>query len=104
MRPSPKDPTVLESELLPLDRRTWIGLTAAAIAGGVARAGEPGASRETPSAAEPPGQRGMPTRFQVACMTLPYSQVLARAGPQRHQGGRVPVRRVGHDASGRERN
>ena len=40
------------------------------------------------------------TNFQIACMTLPYSALPAGAGADGHQGGRLHVRRLGHDAPG----
>ena len=43
-------------------------------------AGSPGRPA-TPG--EPPGERGKPTRFQIACMTLPYSRFPLAAGPDR---------------------
>ena len=49
------------------------------------------------------GQEKKPTRFQIACMTLAVLAVPARAGPDRHQGGRLPVRRLGHHAPGSRR-
>jgi sugar phosphate isomerase/epimerase len=61
------------SELPALNRRTWLGIAGAGIAGGLARAAGPGAGT-APAGDEPPDRRGTPTRFQVACMTLPYSQ------------------------------
>jgi len=61
------------SELVALNRRTWLGITGAGIAGGLARAAGPGAGA-APAGDEPPARRGTPTRFQVASMTLPYSQ------------------------------
>ena len=63
------------SEPLALNRRTWLAITGAGIAGGLARAVEPVAcAGVAPAGDEPPVQRGTPTRFQIACMTLPYSQ------------------------------
>ena len=51
------------------DRRAWLKATAAGFAGLVTAAGRATAAVE-----------GEPTRFQIACMTLPYSRVpLARA-------------------------
>jgi sugar phosphate isomerase/epimerase len=57
-----------------LNRRAWLGGWAAglaALSAGVS--GRPAAGR-TPSAEGPSSGRGKPTRFQVACMTLPYSR------------------------------
>src|SRR5262245_57133818 len=50
---------------LPIDRRSFLRVTGA----GVLAAGELSAA-EQPN----PGEKGKPTRFQIACMTLPYSQ------------------------------
>ncbi len=61
------------SNLAALNRRAWLAITCAGTAGGLARAAGLGASG-VPDGVEPPTRRGMPTRFQVACMTLPYSQ------------------------------
>ena len=58
----------------PLTRRSLLGLGAAAI-GGLALANQLRAQEKT---AEKP--QGQPTQFQIACMTLPYSQYpLSRA-------------------------
>jgi sugar phosphate isomerase/epimerase len=49
-----------------VDRRTWLGVAASGLAAwtaGEARAQQTGSS-----------PRGKPTRFQIACMTLPYSR------------------------------
>ena len=61
------------SGLVALNRRTWLGIMGAGVAGGLARAGGPGPGA-APAGDEPPARRGTPTRFQVACMTLSYSQ------------------------------
>lgn len=58
-----------------LRRRTFVGVAAAGIAGlllskpRLAAAGQGTAKRTEPAA-----KRGAPTKFQIACMTLPYSQ------------------------------
>jgi sugar phosphate isomerase/epimerase len=58
-----------------LTRRTWLGITASAIAGTVSGEVIPGqASGIEPSGQEPAANRGKATRFQIACMTLPYSR------------------------------
>ncbi len=59
-----------------LNRRSWLGSTAAAA--GLAGLGTAFARSElnepTLSPIEPPTEQTRPTRFQIACMTLPYSQ------------------------------
>ena len=42
-----------------------------------------------------------PTKFQIACMTLPYSRFPLDRALEGHQGGRLQVRRLGHDPQGR---
>ena len=61
------------SELVALNRRTWLGISGRRDR---RRAGSSGWTRRgaAPAGDEPPARRGTPTRFQVACMTLPYSQ------------------------------
>lgn len=49
-----------------LNRRAWLGITSACFTGSVLRAAPTGVSAE--------GDRGKPTTFQIACMTLPYSR------------------------------
>jgi sugar phosphate isomerase/epimerase len=58
-----------------MDRRTWLGMSAAALAGlaGVGTALEAEASGPRAATRQPTG-RGKPTQFQIACMTLPYSR------------------------------
>jgi sugar phosphate isomerase/epimerase len=51
-----------------LDRRTWLRTTAAGFAGIAAGAGRSNA--EDPESKK----RGLPTKFQIACMTLPYAR------------------------------
>jgi sugar phosphate isomerase/epimerase len=51
-----------------LDRRSWLGLAAAGITGIATRAVAQGTT------ARPGPARGEPTRFQIACMTLPYGR------------------------------
>ncbi len=59
-----------------LHRRGWLGLAAAGLAGMSCGAFGP----RQATAKEPTSARGKPTRFQIACMTLPYSRFpLARA-------------------------
>jgi sugar phosphate isomerase/epimerase len=48
----------------PLNRRTWLGIAGAGIVGSLAPAAED----------EPTARAETPTRFQIACMTLPYSR------------------------------
>ena len=67
------------SELAGLSRRTWLGIAGAGVTAGLARAAEPAAGSSSRFDSEPPGdapqaREGTPTRFQIACMTLPYSQ------------------------------
>lgn len=50
----------------PLPRRTFLQVAAAGLAAGT--------TAVQPAAAQTPAQPGPPTRFQIACMTLPYSQ------------------------------
>src|SRR5687767_6624660 len=57
-----------------LDRRTWLGVVASGLAAWTA--GEAGAQQAGSESGGkvPPAGRGAPTRFQIACMTLPYSR------------------------------
>ena len=41
-------------------------------------------------------QSPAPTRFQLACMTLPYCGLPAGAGTHRNQERRLQLRRLGH--------
>ncbi|HKI34487.1 MAG TPA: sugar phosphate isomerase/epimerase [Gemmataceae bacterium] len=50
------------------DRRTFLHCTTAGLAGLALSGRAPAADKE------PPADKGKPTRFQVACMTLPYAQ------------------------------
>lgn len=100
----PLDPSTDQDSL---SRRTWLRVAATGAAVSTLRAA---GARETGS--EPKPVRGKPTRFQIACMTLPYARFsLQRAltGIQgagyRHvawgttheeDGGKVPV--LAHDA------
>ena len=52
-----------------LDRRAWLRVAVAGVATGMARVAE---AQEAKS--EPRSARGKPTRFQIACMTLPYAR------------------------------
>jgi sugar phosphate isomerase/epimerase len=52
-----------------LDRRTWLRIAAAGLAAGTARV-----ARAQEAGSGPPADRGRPTRFQIACMTLPYAR------------------------------
>ncbi len=64
-----------------LPRRTWLAKTATALTGlAVLPSVSCHGSGPSSSAGEPARDRGKPTRFQIACMTLPYSRFpLARA-------------------------
>src|SRR5438270_10820003 len=88
----------------PLDRRAWLRLAAAGIAVGTSA---------RLAGAAPTADLGKPTRFQIACMTLPYSRFpLDRAlsgikaagyryvawGTTHHEGAR-PVPVIAGDAS-----
>jgi sugar phosphate isomerase/epimerase len=60
-------PTITDESL---HRRAWLGITAAGLAGMACGAAGP----RQESAKPPTSIRGKPTRFQIACMTLPYSR------------------------------
>jgi sugar phosphate isomerase/epimerase len=64
-----------------VDRRLFLQLGAAGCVGlGMSGPGAVAAPRDKPDEKEKPADRGKPTRFQVACMTLPYAAFpLARA-------------------------
>jgi sugar phosphate isomerase/epimerase len=55
-----------------LDRRSFVGLGAAALSGLALSHSLRADSAREPKASQP--QRGKPTKFQIACMTLPYAQ------------------------------
>jgi sugar phosphate isomerase/epimerase len=55
-----------------LDRRTLLRAVAAGLAGLAVGGGAEGAAE--PSKQTEPVSKGKPTRFQIACMTLPYAQ------------------------------
>jgi sugar phosphate isomerase/epimerase len=58
-----------------LNRRAWLGTTARALAGISCGAAVPRrAFGLDPSVEAQAADRGKPTRFQIACMTLPYSR------------------------------
>jgi sugar phosphate isomerase/epimerase len=58
-----------------LNRRAWLGTTARALAGITCGAAVPRrAFGLDPSVEAQAADRGKPTRFQIACMTLPYSR------------------------------
>jgi sugar phosphate isomerase/epimerase len=57
-----------------LDRRAWLWLSAAGMMGLACRAAYAAEARSSLSAGGSGSQPGKPTRFQIACMTLPYSQ------------------------------
>src|SRR4051794_256156 len=91
----------------PLDRRTWLRVAVAGVAAGTGRAA---GGQEAGS--EPRADRGRPTRFQIACMTLPYARFplqraltgirgagyryVAWGTTHEEDGGKVPV--LAHDA------
>ncbi len=52
-----------------LNRRDWLAISALGLAGTTSRAASP-----KPVGQPPAANRGEPTRFQIACMTLPYSR------------------------------
>jgi sugar phosphate isomerase/epimerase len=52
-----------------LNRRDWLAITAMGLAGTNSRAAVP-----KPAGQPPTANRGEPTRFQIACMTLPYAR------------------------------
>ena len=52
-----------------LNRRDWLAITGLGLAGTNSRAADP-----KPAGQPGVGNRGGPTRFQIACMTLPYSR------------------------------
>src|SRR5947199_1906658 len=54
------------------DRRLFLQFGACGLAG-LGAAGLTNAASQKPSGKDRPADRGEPTRFQVACMTLPYS-------------------------------
>jgi sugar phosphate isomerase/epimerase len=58
----------------PLDRRLFLQ-TSASLAGlGTARLGAPAVANEKPTEKVKPADKKHPTKFQIACMTLPYSR------------------------------
>ena len=58
-----------------LNRRAWLGITASGLAGIACGAAVPRqAPGLGPSGKEQAANRGQATRFQIACMTLPYSR------------------------------
>jgi sugar phosphate isomerase/epimerase len=57
-----------------LNRRVWMGMSALGLAGMSAGATGRQAAGTKPSGEAPSSDRGKPTRFQIACMTLPYSR------------------------------
>ena len=62
------------------DRRSWLRATAAGLAGLGTVAGRARATGPGPQGSARPAGKGEATRFQIACMTLPYSRFpLARA-------------------------
>src|SRR4051794_2237018 len=58
-----------------LDRRDWLRATAAAgLAGFASGVAPPQAAGQQTSIKEPSADPGKKTRFQIACMTLPYAR------------------------------
>jgi sugar phosphate isomerase/epimerase len=58
-----------------LSRRVWLGITANALAGIACGAAAPRQARgSSPPGNDQASNRGTATRFQIACMTLPYSR------------------------------
>ena len=47
--------------------------------------------------------KSRPTKFQIACMTLPYSAFPLQRSLDRPQVGRLPLCRLGHEPQGRGR-
>jgi sugar phosphate isomerase/epimerase len=69
-------PDNTKNALEALDRRAWLGITAAGLAGlagSGSGAGAEAAGPRPPTKEQTTG-RGKPTQFQIACMTLPYSR------------------------------
>ena len=81
-----------------LNRRLLLQLGAAGVGGLALSSTMRGQERP----AEPPRDR--PTRFQIACMTLPYSQYPLAPGAERHQVGRLSSTSPGDDAQGAGRS
>jgi sugar phosphate isomerase/epimerase len=63
-----------------LNRRAWLGMSGLGLAAlSASAAGRPSVAAPLPAEGQT-SDRGQPTRFQIACMTLPYSRFpLARA-------------------------
>ena len=79
------------------DRRAWLGIAAS----GLAVADDwRSRRRHGPRPSSRTGTRGKPTRFQIACMTLPVFSIPARSRADWHQGGRLSICGLGHDAQG----
>lgn len=57
-----------------LSRRAWLRASAASLAASAGYASAPKAACPDPSGAELQPKQGRPTRFQIACMTLPYAR------------------------------
>jgi sugar phosphate isomerase/epimerase len=68
------------------NRRAWLRGSAAGLASWVAGASILEASRARPTTGGRPGVPGDPTRFQIACMTLPYSRFPLRRALSGIQG------------------
>ena len=91
------------SELVALNRRTWLGITDARDR---RRAGSSGwnPARACPGRRRGPGPSGTPTRFPSRLHDPAILAILSPAGPDRHQGGRIPACRLGHNPCGQGRS
>lgn len=67
----PPDPSTRPDHV---DRRTWLGVAASGLAAWAAAEARAQQSGSQSRAVGAPADRGKPTRFQVACMTLPYAR------------------------------
>jgi sugar phosphate isomerase/epimerase len=96
-----------------LDRRVWLKVAAAGVSGLIAGLSRTEAAGPGPSGEAAQAGRGKATRFQIACMTLPYARFpLDRAlsgiksagylyvawGTAHQEGGGKPVPVVANDA------
>jgi len=69
----PQPEELMPEPILRPDRRTFLGAAAAGLAAALPLCAAD-VKKEEPKAVEPPVDRSKKTKFQVACMTLPYSQ------------------------------
>ena len=90
------------SELVALNRRTWLGITGAGIAGGLARAAGPGAGCPGRRRAPGPSRNANPVPGRLHDPAI--LAILPPARPDRHQGGRIPACRLGHNPCGQGRS